>query len=75
MSETFTASVVTRRRCIDIPILDDSDRELNERFAVILRVSKSLAAREFQAVASVEIEDDDSGRHDFMNNTAHSAEA
>ena len=62
MSQTFIVSFLTRRRCINIPILDDSDREPNERFAVILRIARSLAARDFQAVASVEIEDDDSGR-------------
>ena len=63
VSDTFTAPSFTSRRCIDIPILDDNDREPNERFAVILRVSRSLSARDYEAIASVEIEDDDRGRH------------
>ena len=63
VSDTFTASSFTSRRCIDIPILDDNDQEPNERFAVILRVARTLETRDFQAVASVEIEDDDRGKH------------
>jgi hypothetical protein len=62
VSDTFTASASTSRRCIDIPIIDDNDREPNERFAVVLRVARTLETREFQALASVEIEDDDSGQ-------------
>ena len=67
VSDSFTASDLTSRRCIDIPIIDDNDREPNERFAVILRVARSLLARDFEAVASVEIEDDDSGKHNLYS--------